>query len=140
MIRQIELNEDNIGALRHVADALGSLEKDSKERVIKVSTSKTSITLKLTDVQILVATVRKALLSEGDASDRELSPQDAAEQLRVSRPTVMRLIEVGKLGARKVGAHYRLSEAEVLRFKAEQGTVRRQNLEDMSAFSQDFDQ
>lgn len=47
----------------------------------------------------------------------ELSTTVAAEQLGVSRPTLMKMIRAGELPAHKVGAHHRLKAADVLTAK-----------------------
>jgi excisionase family DNA binding protein len=58
-------------------------------------------------------------------NDAELSPQDAAQILRMSRPSVMRLIDRGLLHARMVGSHHRLSHTEVLAYRTQQASSRR---------------
>lgn len=58
------------------------------------------------------------------ALEDELSPEDAARMLRVSRPFVQKLIEQGKLPYRKVGTHYRLLGRDVLAYR-EQDIARR---------------
>ncbi|WP_312014591.1 helix-turn-helix domain-containing protein [Bradyrhizobium sp. AUGA SZCCT0240] len=50
--------------------------------------------------------------------DRELSPADAGEILGISRPTVVRLMEAGKLPFRFEGKHHRCKLEDVLRLKA----------------------
>ncbi|MHB8671705.1 MAG: helix-turn-helix domain-containing protein [Acidimicrobiales bacterium] len=52
------------------------------------------------------------------ATDAELTTQQAAELLGLSRTYVIRLIESGKLPAHLVGTHRRLSAADVLAYKA----------------------
>lgn len=51
----------------------------------------------------------------------ELSTQEAADLLGLSRQHVVRLVDAGKLSVRvtKAGAHRRLAAADVLRLKAE---------------------
>ncbi len=46
----------------------------------------------------------------------EISPQEAADILRMSRPSVMRLIEKGVLHPRKVLSRNKLSRAEVVAY------------------------
>ena len=138
MIRQIDIDQSNIDAARKVSDALGFLQQTTKGGIV-ISASNGSVTIDSSIMRTFVEFVRQAVSVEANA-EVELSPQDAAERLRMSRPTVMRLISQGKLGARQVGSHYRLSETEVMRYKERQATIRRQGLDDLAAFSQEFDQ
>src|SRR4051794_4758077 len=62
----------------------------------------------------------------GDSAD--LSPSEAADRLRVARPSVMRLIARGELSSRKDGGHYVLSPREVRSFQARLATARREAL------------
>jgi excisionase family DNA binding protein len=57
--------------------------------------------------------------------EAEVTPQEAAQILHMSRPSVMRLIERGLLHARMVGSHHRLSHTEVLAYRTQQTSSRR---------------
>jgi len=136
MIRQLDIDDRNIEAARKVTDALGFLRQTPTGGIV-ISASNGSVTIEASAMRSFVDLVASVLETGRDA---ELSPQEAAQRLRMSRPTVMRLIARGELPARRVGSHYRLTEKDVSAFDARQTTVRRQSLDDMAAFSQDFDQ
>src|SRR6202012_469446 len=68
----------------------------------------------------------------GIETDAEISPQDAATLLSMSRPSIMRLIEKGHLGARMVNTHYRLSRSEVVAYRERQANIRRQGLGELT--------
>ena len=71
-----------------------------------------------------------------DNSDLNLS--DAAERLRVARPSVMRLIARGELTSRKSGGHYVLSPRELRAFETRLASVRREALNDLAAMAEEF--
>lgn len=64
-------------------------------------------------------------------SPREVTTQQAAKLLNVSRPTVVKLIDDGVLPSRKVGSHRRVPLAELLIFRQEMITQRRAVLDQM---------
>jgi excisionase family DNA binding protein len=69
----------------------------------------------------------------------ELTTQEVADYLNVSRPYVVGLIESGKLPARKVGTRRRVSFADLLRFDEEDGRVRRAALQEVTRLGQELD-
>ena len=139
MIRLLDVDERNIEAAREVTDALGFLMQTPKGGIV-ITASNGSVTIDSAIMRNFVDFIGNVLAAEPAVDlDAELTPQAAAKRLRMSRPSVMRLIAQGRLGARQVGSHYRLSEAEVMQFKQKQATVRRQSLDSMAAFSQEFD-
>ena len=58
------------------------------------------------------------------AEDAEISPEDAAAVLGISRPLVRRRMDAGVLPFRRVGAHRRLRLADVLELKRREAPVR----------------
>jgi excisionase family DNA binding protein len=91
-------------------------------------------------VPALIAAAR--LVSEGHAvevlpADIEISAQEAADVLKVSRPYLLNLVKKGVLPYRMVGAHHRIPMAAVVAYKREQAP-RRRSLEALSADTQDL--
>jgi excisionase family DNA binding protein len=68
----------------------------------------------------------------------EVTTQQAADLLNVSRPYLVGLIEKGKLPARMVGNQRRLPLAEVLAYRRENQAQRREALKEMVALSQEL--
>ncbi len=68
----------------------------------------------------------------------DLTTQQAAQILGVSRPTVVRLIESGKLPAHMVGTHRRVTLADVLEHAEATARNRRQALDDMAHDAEDL--
>lgn len=65
-------------------------------------------------------------------SPEDLTTEQAAAVLGVSRPTVVRMIESGKLPARMVGTHRRLSLADVLAHREASTRRRTEALDSMT--------
>jgi len=71
--------------------------------------------------------------------ESEVTPQQAAAILNVSRPFVVdSLIKTGVLPARMVGAQYRLPLRDVLAYKAENRAKRRETLRQMTELDQEL--
>lgn len=69
---------------------------------------------------------------------REITTQQAADLLNVSRPFVVGLIEKGTLPVRMVGTHRRLLLSDVLAYKAETKARSLAALQEMVALSQEM--
>jgi len=72
-------------------------------------------------------------------SPENLTTEQAAAVLGVSRPTVVRLIESGKLPARMVGTHRRLSLSDVLAHRDASTKRRTEALEEMTREAEELE-
>lgn len=61
---------------------------------------------------------------------KELTTQQAADLLHVSRPHVVKLIDTGQLAYHKVGAHRRLYADDVFAFKRKRDAAQRANTDE----------
>ncbi len=64
--------------------------------------------------------------------EAELTSQQAADVLRVSRPFLIKLLDQGKLPYRRVGAHRRLLARDVLRYAAEERARRERVMQELT--------
>jgi excisionase family DNA binding protein len=72
------------------------------------------------------------------AEDSEITPEDAASILGISRPLVRRRMDIGALPFRRVGAHRRLRLTDVLALRAREEPVR-EALEALAADTEDLE-
>lgn len=70
--------------------------------------------------------------------NHELTTQDAAAFLNVSRPFVIKEIEAGRLRCRKVGRHRRIEFDELRRYQAAQRAQSEEALQKLADLSQDL--
>lgn len=103
---------------------------DGSREMIEVSAAVTEIIADL--LEKASASEEVALLTD----DAEISPEDAATILGISRPLVRRRMDVGDLPFRHVGAHRRLRLADVLALKRREAPVRAA-LEELRADAED---
>ena len=69
---------------------------------------------------------------------REVTTQQAAGLLNVSRQYLVRLLDEGRIAFRKTGKHRRLRIEDVLEFKEKRDKDRRAGLRELSRMTQDF--
>ena len=69
--------------------------------------------------------------------DAEISPEDAAAILGISRPLVRRRMDVGDLPFRRIGTHRRLRLADVLALRRREAPIRAA-LEELRADTEDL--
>ncbi|MDO8861013.1 helix-turn-helix domain-containing protein [Haliea sp. E1-2-M8] len=90
-------------------------------------------------LQILLEVLSE--MSKGNAISlvphhHELSTQEAANLLNVSRPFLVGLLEQGKIPFRKVGTHRRVLLKDVMAYKERTDQQRKASLDELTALSQ----
>jgi excisionase family DNA binding protein len=69
---------------------------------------------------------------------QELTTQQAADLLHISRPSLIKLLESGELPHGKVGTHRRINIDDVLRYRAERAEQRRRELDELTRLSEEI--
>jgi excisionase family DNA binding protein len=68
----------------------------------------------------------------------ELTTQEAAEMLNISRPSLIQLLDEGKIDYRRVGTHRRVRFEGLMKYKRAAETARRAALEELAAYDQEL--
>jgi excisionase family DNA binding protein len=68
----------------------------------------------------------------------ELTTQEAAEMLNISRPSLIQLLDEGKIEYRKVGTHRRVRFEGLMKYKRKAEASRRAALEELAAYDQEL--
>ena len=68
----------------------------------------------------------------------ELTTQEAADMLNISRPSVIQLLGEGKIEFRRVGTHRRIRFEALMSYKRRADTDRRAALAELTAYDQEL--
>jgi excisionase family DNA binding protein len=134
-----DITPRKIAAARRGAKELRSLATQARRhaQTVTIATKGARVVLDAEVVADMVELIDSIPDALGD--EQELTPNEAAEILRMSRPSIMRLVEKGSLSARMVGSHHRLSRTEVLAYRDRQTRARRDALTNLARLTDEHD-
>lgn len=100
-----------------------------------------TVALPATIFHLLQAAVHH--LAQGQAvklvpTDQELTTQQAADLLNISRPYLVKLLEQGEISYTKTGTHRRIRFTDLMNYKAHRDTQRAEALTHLTQLSQDL--
>jgi excisionase family DNA binding protein len=133
VLQYVELSDKDRKAARPLGEALGTLGKGDRVevRVRRKSGQEEVVSLPPKAAALLEAALERLLQGERVAviaEDIEISPNEAAAILGMSRPLVVHRMDLGDLPFHYVGTHRRAKLKDVLAFKektdAQQALVR----------------
>jgi len=70
---------------------------------------------------------------------KQLTTQQAAEMLHMSRPHLIKLLDQGEIPFERIGTHRRLMVEDVLAYRAVRARAREAQLDELSQLSQDLE-
>ncbi len=127
------------------------IARDASRTLAHYVKSDLSVTLAGTDDAIVLPAAAVRLLvdllsamAEGNAVtlvpiNAEMTTQQAADLLGVSRPFLVKEIEQGRIPHRKVGTHRRILFRDLMAYKRAHETTRANALDELAAQAQDLD-
>lgn len=135
---------DGVEASRSDTPALRSLKEAMSHAT--VSTALATVngrTLALPEPLFLILQSAASMLLQGERVTlapvtKELSTQEAADLLNVSRPYLITLLDSGMIPYTKVGRNRRVCFGHVVEFRSKRDAERRQRLHDMIRKSEDL--
>ncbi len=137
-------NESDAALAQASIQLLASHTQDKSYQTISVVTPDcTHLTLTIPAAAYSLLLEILAQMAEGNAVKlipvkRELTTQEAADVLSVSRPYLVSLLESGEIPYRKVGTRRRVLTQDVIDYKNRIDTARMQNLAELAAQAQEL--
>ena len=116
-------------------------EKDF-QMMVKVDKREAKITFPFSAIKLLLQILTQ--MAEGNAVTlipihAELTTQEAANLLNVSRPFLIKLLEKGKIKFHKVGTHRRIRFIDLLHFKAQADGISKKAMDELVKQAQELD-
>jgi excisionase family DNA binding protein len=136
--KEQKIARENKETLNRIA---GKLKESTKEIEIDVRGEKDTIKIPASALKHLNTIMD--LTAQGKAItvnpvDAEITTQEAANILNVSRPFVVKLLEEGKIPFHKVGTHRRIKLKDLLVYKQQMEKEREEALTELTRISQEL--
>jgi excisionase family DNA binding protein len=124
-----------------LASYLQKNSADATFRLISSGTEGEIVTIPIAVLSLLVEILIQ--MADGNTVSiiplkKELTTQEAADILQVSRPYLVQLLESGEIPYRKVGTRRRILNQDVINYKNRIDTARMQTLAELSAQAQEL--
>ena len=118
-------------SLNQIKDSLSRTKANRRKIQLTIQESKEVIEIPIEALSFLKDVL--AIMAEGNdlmiiESDSEMSTQDAANILNISRPYLVKLLESGQIPFKKTGTHRRVLVKDIIEFKSQLKKDRRKSL------------
>jgi excisionase family DNA binding protein len=122
-------------------DSLELAIAKSETPTVIISLEKQNVELPRDAANLLVDILSK--MANGDSValtsiEEEITTQEAADLLQVSRPHLVKLLDTGKIPSKKVGSHRRVKRTDVLKYESDLKEIRRKGLEFLAKEAQEM--
>ncbi len=129
----------SINDLRSASSKLRTVKDDGVR--IKIQDTGEFITIPKKAISLLFAII--ANMAEGKSitlipSDSELTTQQAADMLNVSRPHIVKLLNKGEIDYKKVGSHRRIRLKDLIKYETKSSHRRDKNLDFLANQAQEL--
>jgi excisionase family DNA binding protein len=128
-------------SLRDFTRSTMAIRKKSGVAKIKLQDSDKFISLPLKALELLQYILTNMAAGKAISlipSDSEVTTQQAADMLNVSRPHVVKLLESGVIPFRKVGSHRRILLEDLMKYEAELKKQRNEGLQQLAQQAQEL--
>jgi excisionase family DNA binding protein len=136
-------SEADAALAKETSRVLGSHLGDDEQMRLRILDGSSSETVRLpaAAVRLLVRILEE--MARGNAVTvipvhAELTTQEAADTLNISRPSLIQLLEDGKIDYRRVGTHRRVRFDALMRYKRQADAARRAVLAELAAYDQEL--
>jgi excisionase family DNA binding protein len=137
-------SEADAGVAKETSRLLAKSLKEGapmKIRILDDSRSRPTVELPAPAVGLLLRILEE--MARGNAVTvipvhAELTTQEAADMLNISRPSLIQLLDEGKIEYRRVGTHRRVRFEALMKYKRHLDAQRRAVLEELAAYDQEL--
>ena len=133
----IQAKETSRVLASHMQDAAGPMEL----RILDDESPEGTLKLPAPAVRLLLRILEE--MARGNAVTlipvhAELTTQEAADMLNISRPSLIQLLDEGKIDFRRVGTHRRIRFEALMAFRRKADAERRAVLDELAAYDQEI--
>lgn len=136
----VQAERDELPALQELARRLGEVIERDGDAAILVGRDGEQVKVPMSALQALklaaegmAAGLRVTLIPHG----KELTTQEAADILQMSRPHLVKLLDDGAIPHHRVGSHRRVNIEDVLAHRADRASRRRDQLRELTRLSEE---